>query len=304
MPDILWTGKMTFFKTMLFNVNGIIAWISGNMKNTDAMKHDVMIAYNGERTADVANYDTYGWDHYNGVADKLLEEIGLREKNVLDVGCGTGISTLKILERKAKKVCGTDISEYMLDVLKKKVEAEGYHPDVVDVIFADAENLPFNDSVFDVAISSMVFGLVPNQEKMIKEMARVVKPGGIIALSTHGPTHYTELSDATFAVVPKRYMFGRRILFWPRGRESMRKFFQAAGLNEITVKQSIWHDSFQSSDEMYEFISSSTANVYASFIPDKVIDSILSDIRHYFIERKIQKITLDVVYAYGKKADS
>lgn len=84
----------------------------------------------------------------------------------------------------------------------------------------------------------------------------------------------------------------------------MRKFLQAAALFEITVKQSIWHDSFQSSEEMYEFMSSSSANFYASFIPDKVIDSVLSDIRHYFIERKIQKITLDVVYAYGKKADS
>lgn len=73
-----------------------------------------------------------------------------------------------MLERKAKKVCGTDISEYMLDVLKKKIEVEGYHPDAVDVILADAENLPFNNDVFDVVVSSMVFGLVPNQEKMIK----------------------------------------------------------------------------------------------------------------------------------------
>ncbi|MBW6464319.1 MAG: class I SAM-dependent methyltransferase [Firmicutes bacterium] len=303
MPDILWTGEMAFLKKMILNVNGILAWISGNMKDTDAMKQDMTSAYNGERTADVVNYDTYGWDHYNGVAVALLEEISLSEKHVLDVGCGTGISTIEIVEGKANKVCGTDISEYMLGELKKKVEAKGYQ-NVVDVILADAENLPFDDNVFDVAVSNMVLGLVPNQEKMIREMIRVVKPGGVIALSTHGPTHYAELSDAVFAAIPKRYMLGRRILYWPRGREWMQRFFQDAGLNDVKVKQSIWHDSFQSSNDMYEFIASSTGNFYASFIPDEVINSILNDIRQYFIVSKIDKITLDVVYAYGKKAES
>lgn len=96
----------------------------------------------------------------------------------------------------------------------------------MDAISADAENLPFDDRVFDVAISSMVFGLVPNQEKMIEEMARVVNPGGTIALATHGPTHYAELTYAVFAVVPKRYMLGRRVLYWPRGTEAMMTFLQ------------------------------------------------------------------------------
>jgi len=43
---------------------------------------------------------------------------------------------------------------------------------------ADAENLPFDADVFDVVLSSMVFSMVPNQEKMLKEMIRVAKPGG------------------------------------------------------------------------------------------------------------------------------
>ena len=84
----------------------------------------------------------------------------------------------------------------------------------------------------------------------------------------------------------------------------MQKVFQNAGLREIKVKQFVWHDSFQSSYEMYEFIASSTANFYASFIPDEVIGSILNDIRQHFVDRKIQNIILDVVYAYGKKAAS
>lgn len=302
MADAFWTGEISFFKKMLLNFNGMIAWVSGNMNDTETMKDDIKTAYNGERTADVENYDHFGWNHYAKVADTLLEDVVIQDMHVLDVGCGTGILTLKLLERCAGKICAVDISEYMVDILKKKIETEGYPQNTADVRVADAENLPFDDCIFDVVISSMVFGMVPNQEKMIAEMIRVVKPGGIVAISTHGPTHYAELSDAVFAVIPKQYMLGRRILYWPRGRERMYKFFQTSGLSDIQVKQSVWQDSFQDGNEMYEFIASSTANFYASFVPDQVIGPVLDDIRQYFVKQKIPKITLDVVFAYGKKA--
>jgi ubiquinone/menaquinone biosynthesis C-methylase UbiE len=283
------------------NINGIIAWISGNMKNTEVMKDDIKAAYNGDKTLDVENYDAYGWDHYSKVADALLQDLEIQGKHVLDLGCGTGILTLKLLERDAGKICAVDISEYMVGVLKKKIEAGGYPSNSVDFSVADAEKLPFDDCVFDLVISSMVFGMVPNQAGMMSEMVRIVKPGGMIALSTHGPTHYAELSDAVFAAIPKRYMLGRRILYWPRGTERMQKFFQTSGLCDVLVKQSVWQDSFQDSHDMYEFIASSTGNFYASFVPDQMIRSVLDNIRRYFVDKKIQKITLDVVYAYGKK---
>jgi len=302
MADAFWTGEISFFKKMILNINGLIAWVSGNMKDTETMKVDIRTAYNGERTTDVENYDHFGWNHYAKVADKLLEEMDIQGKHVLDVGCGTGISTLKLLERSAAKIDAIDISEYMVDVLKKKLALEGYPHSSVNVRVADAENLPFDDGVFDIVLSSMVFGMVPNQEKMISEMIRVTKPRGTVAISTHGPTHYSELSDAVFAVIPKRYMLGRRILYWPRGRDRMQKFFQTSGLCDIQVKQSVWQDSFQDGNEMYDFIASSTASFYASFIPDQVIGPVLDDIRQYFVIQKINRITLDVVFAYGQKA--
>lgn len=302
MPAILWTGKIAFFKRMLLNINGIIAWASGNIKDTDTMKEEIKTAYNGDRTGDVVNYDLYGQAHYDLVASTLLEKINVHEKLVLDVGCGTGISTFKLLERQARKVYAVDLSEYMIDVLKAKLEERGYTQHLAEASVADAENLPFEDGVFDVVVSSMVFGMVPNQEKMLREMARVAKPSGVVALSTHGPLHYAELSDAVFGAIPKRYMLGKRILYWPRGSDEMQTFFETAGLCEIKVEQSIWQDDFQNSDDMYEFIASSTANFYASFVPDKVIEPLLKAIRKYFVDRKISKITLDVIYAYGMKA--
>lgn len=82
----------------------------------------------------------------------------------------------------------------------------------------------------------------------------------------------------------------------------MYQFFHASGLYDIQVKQSVWQDTFQDGNKMYDFIASSTANFYASFVPNQVIGSVLDDIRQYFVKQKIPKITLDVVFAYGKKA--
>jgi demethylmenaquinone methyltransferase/2-methoxy-6-polyprenyl-1,4-benzoquinol methylase len=127
----------------------------------------------------------------------------IQGKLVLDLGCGSGISTLKLLERNAGKVCAVDISEYMMDALKKKIEASGYSSNVVDLGAADAEKLPFDDSVLDVVISSMVLGMVPNQIKMIREMARVLKPRGIIAVVDSAENLQTHVMSSLF--VPMSY---------------------------------------------------------------------------------------------------
>ncbi|MDY0124655.1 MAG: class I SAM-dependent methyltransferase [Anaerolineaceae bacterium] len=203
MADVLWTGEISFIKKIILNINGIIAWISGNMKNTEKMKDEIKAAYNGDRTSDVKNYDAYGWDHYSKVTDMLLEDLEIQGKLVLDLGCGSGISTLKLLERNAGKVCAVDISEYMMDALKKKIEASGYSSNVVDLGAADAEKLPFDDSVLDVVISSMVLGMVPNQIKMIREMARVLKPRGIIAVVDSAENLQTHVMSSLF--VPMSY---------------------------------------------------------------------------------------------------
>lgn len=97
MADVFWTGEIAFMKRIILNINGMIAWILGNMKDTETMKDDIKIAYNGERTSDVENYDVFGWNHYAKVADMLLEDIIIQGKDVLDVGCGTGISIFYFL---------------------------------------------------------------------------------------------------------------------------------------------------------------------------------------------------------------
>ncbi len=301
MPDILWTGEVSFFKKLLMNVNNIIAWIAGNLRDTKDMKERIMKSYDGDLTSVMKDYDEYGQKHYEKVAEELFQGIDVKGKYVLDIGSGTGISALKLLDKGARKVCATDISEYMLKALKKKIETSDRYIDKLEIKVADAEDLPFEDNIFDMVVSSMVLGMVPDPEKMLIEMKRVVKPEGTIALSVHGPRHYAELPDAVLAVVPKRYALGHRFFYWPRGPEKVREYLGKNGLKDIKIERSTWYDEYDTSREMYEFITSSTGEFYASFLPEGYMETFRKDIRRYFEGKNIRRVTLDVIYAYGAK---
>lgn len=179
MANVLWTGKLSFFIRFLVNANCLLAWVLRNTKNHISMKQRVRLGYNAEFTDDVHDYEKKGFAHYNKAASFLLDKIDVREKKVLDVGCGSGILSFLLLKGKTYQVIAGDISNRMLGVASSKVNAKG---DIcnnrIQFIGLDSEYLPFKSESFDISTSGLVMGLVPNQTKMINEMVRVVKSGG------------------------------------------------------------------------------------------------------------------------------
>ena len=98
---------------------------------------------------------------------------------VLEVGVGTGIS-LPLYGGNCR-VFGIDISDKILD----KARARAKRLDNVEAIeVMDAEALRFPDESFDVAIAQYVITAVPNPEQALDELARVVRPGGEVIITT------------------------------------------------------------------------------------------------------------------------
>ncbi len=99
---------------------------------------------------------------------------------VLDLGCGAGLDSLIAGRRVGErgKVIGVDFSEAML----ARAEQAACEADAGNVEFhqADAENLPFDDGAFDVALVNGIFNLNPARTAIIKELARVVRPAGMV----------------------------------------------------------------------------------------------------------------------------
>lgn len=133
-------------------------------------KREVRDKYNST----VGFYD----DRYRDVQEEKFRRIEGHigsVKKILDVGCGTGFLLEKI-SRFADLVVGVDISKRMVEEAKSRNEG-------VFLVLADADRLPFMNSIFDVVVSFTLLQNMPDPKRTISEMGRVVKDDGRVVLT-------------------------------------------------------------------------------------------------------------------------
>lgn len=114
-------------------------------------------------------------------AGNITEGLELKYgERILEIGCGNGyyLSLLNRLEMKLNLV-GIDNVQMALDDAKKFI-----FDNKVKLIFADASSLPFSNKTFDKIVMSEVIEHVKNEKKVLSEAYRLLKSGGIIALTT------------------------------------------------------------------------------------------------------------------------
>ncbi|WP_232686577.1 class I SAM-dependent methyltransferase [Halobacterium zhouii] len=101
--------------------------------------------------------------------------------DVLDAGCGPGITTEELLDAGATVVAG-DVSSAMLAHARERV---GAHADLVRLDFA--QGFPFADDAFDLVHASLAFTYARDWGTLFAEVARVLRPGGRVVFSTQHP---------------------------------------------------------------------------------------------------------------------
>ena len=129
-------------------------------------------------TFDVAAeaYDRFMGRYSVQLAAQLAEFGGVEAgQRVLDVGCGPGALTGELVRRVgAEAVTAVDPSAPFVAAAKAR------HP-AVEVQRASAEQLPFDDGIFDVALAQLVVHFMADPVAGLREMARVTRPGGVVA---------------------------------------------------------------------------------------------------------------------------
>lgn len=115
-------------------------------------------------------------------APQLLNCARMRHgQSVLDVACGTGVVARTARDgAHSGRIVGVDLNPAMLEVAREA------RPDL-EWVQGDAENLPFADAEFDIALCQSALFFFPDPGRAVAEMARVVAPGGVVALQTYAP---------------------------------------------------------------------------------------------------------------------
>lgn len=120
---------------------------------------------------------------------KTMNKLDIKPgQSAIDICCGTGDWTLDLVDgSKTGKIVGLDFSGKMLEIARKKLDQHGGQD--VDLLEANAMDLPFAADQFDYATIGFALRNVPDIKQVLSEMARVVKPGGkVVSLELSQPT--------------------------------------------------------------------------------------------------------------------
>lgn len=124
----------------------------------------------------------------SGSGEEFIARLGIAAgSRVLDIACGTGNTAIP-LARAGAIVTGVDIATNLLQQARERAAAEG-----LTIAFdeGDAEALPYADASFDAVTTMFGAMFAPRPELVASEFARVVKPGGLLAMANWNPASFT-----------------------------------------------------------------------------------------------------------------
>ena len=129
----------------------------------------------------------------------------VENQNILFVGVGTG-ADLELISHEKLNITAIDFSNEMLEKAKVKFKDSS-----IQFFKMDAQNMSFKENQFDVVVGSLVLSVVPDADKCVKEMIRVVKPMGKIIIFDKFSPKGKNLSPLKKAIRPLIRLLGTDI---------------------------------------------------------------------------------------------
>ena len=225
----------------------------------------------------------YGWDKASGYYEtywqkqlypaqqKLLQLADIQAGDkIIDIACGTGLVSFPAAELTGEKglVLANDISDKMVEtgtvILKERKLSN------LSFQRMDAEELEVEDGSFDIALCALGLMYFPDPLKAIKEMYRVLKPGGHAVVAVWGQRKNCGWAEV-FEIVDRRVASEVCPMFFNLGNEgTLQQYMNAGGFKNISVERinTVLHYSSDEDACGAAFLGGPVALAYSKFSDD------------------------------------
>ena len=156
-----------------------------------------------------------GTNAFDVALEAVLEA---RPERFLEVGCGMGEFAARVAAESTAQVVATDLSPRMVELSRERG---------LDARVADVQELPFGDGEFDCVAANWMLYHVPELERALGELRRVLRPGGTLVATTIGAEHMADVWELVRFGTPLRE-FSRET-----GEELLRRRFRKVARHDV-----------------------------------------------------------------------
>jgi ubiquinone/menaquinone biosynthesis C-methylase UbiE len=210
------------------------------------------------------------------LANDLVRVASLRAgERVLDVGCGTGVVTRLAAERVGPggTVAGVDINPGMLAIARSVTPPEMG----IEWYEAGAESMPLPDGAFDAVLCQMSLQFIADRLRGLREMQRVLTPGGRLVLNVPGPAApmFEILADAMGRHIAPRAAGFVRAVFALNEETELEDLLKDAGFGQVHVRAETRELSLPAPrDFLWQYVSSTPLAAIVAEADDEVRSSL------------------------------
>jgi ubiquinone/menaquinone biosynthesis C-methylase UbiE len=242
------------------------------------------------------------WDRYGR---RTVEKASLLPgASVLDVGCGSGASAIPaaLSVGPSGRVIGIDLAQRLLDVARAKSIAQRLNN--IEFRRADMEAAGYADSSFDAVICVFAIFFVPDMVKQVRELWRLVRLGGKLAITTWGPRMFEPGSQAWWsAVKAARPDLVNSVNPWERitTPQAVRQLLSDGGIENAAVTAEDGRQALQSPEDWWTIVLGSGYRWTVEQMDDRQRERVRAANLKTLRDDRVAFIETNVIYAVATK---